>query len=395
MLPLFSRLHTRVLGLGLIRAVGRKGLSLSLPPPDRWASTSSIITSRAVFGSSCCKKGGIPTRASITTMAAGTSTSTSASTSTSISTPTIPPRTGTGTAAATPPRTLYKTAALLVIADEVLNGKITDTNSPFFSRYCFQHGLILSRIETIQDSPADISSTVSRLSSSYDFVVTSGGIGPTHDDVTYPSIAAAFGLKLELHRDTVARMKSLPYRGTAFDWDTPSAQLDARLRMALLPSGPGTEYILVDPESLWVPIVVVNFNVYILPGIPALFESLLESLAPVLKSRGLINPDKERIHRIMISTPLLEAEVAEYLTILQHRVDAMGVKVGSYPRWQKDRNTVTLVGKDLEYLEQLVGEVEREVQGRRVGVEGEDDSGTEQEEGEPGEPGEAKEAGQG
>ena len=118
---------------------------------------------------------------------------------------------------------------------------------------------------------------------------------------------------------------------------------------------------------------IVNTNVHILPGIPTLFTSLLESYKPHLISRGLAKPDDEQIYRIIISTPLAESQVADYLTELQEKVDSRGVKVGSYPRWGKSTNTVTLVGKDSAYLDSLVEEVVREVKGRRVEVEGEDD----------------------
>ncbi|KAF8464169.1 MoaB/Mog domain-containing protein [Kalaharituber pfeilii] len=278
---------------------------------------------------------------------------------------------------------LYRTAACLIIGDEVLNGKTVDTNSPFFAKYCFDLGIALSRIETIPDVADDIISSAQRLSSNYDFVVTSGGIGPTHDDITYPSLATAFNLPLTLHQPTVERMKALQHvqahgkrlkdsEPSEQDWDTMTPQLQARLRMATLPTGPGVEYLFVD-DTMWVPVVVVNSNVYILPGIPRLFQALLENLVPVLQSRGHISPESMRSHRILISTPLAESAVAEYLTKLQDRVEEKGIKVGSYPRWGLGTNTVTLVGRDREYLESLVEEVEREVEGCRVSVEGEEE----------------------
>ncbi|KAF8421649.1 molybdopterin binding domain protein [Tirmania nivea] len=277
---------------------------------------------------------------------------------------------------------LYQSAACLVIGDEILNGKTIDTNSSFLAQHLFALGVPLQRIETIPDSLQDIAATVRRLSAAYDLVVTSGGIGPTHDDITYPAIASAYGLPLRLHPPTVSRMKQVHSRqvqteGAApQDWDTPSAQLDARLRMATFPAGEGVDYLFVD-DDLWVPIVVVNHNIYILPGVPKLFRGLLESLTPVLLERGRISPATQRIHRVIISTPLPESAVAEYLATLQARVEARGVKVGSYPRWGKKRNTVTLVGRDLEFLESLVPEVERGVEGVRVMVEGDDDSDVE------------------
>jgi hypothetical protein len=87
----------------------------------------------------------------------------------------------------------------------------------------------------------------------------------------------------------------------------------------------------------------------------------------------LEDPEGKGVHRILISTPMPESAVAEFLTELAAKVEPRGVKVGSYPRWGKTRNTVTLVGKDLEYIESLVAEVEQAVKGRRVAVEGEDD----------------------
>lgn len=130
--------------------------------------------------------------------------------------------------------------------------------------------------------------------------------------------------------------------------------------------------VLFVDEELWVPVACVNGNVHILPGVPRLFEKLLDGLKEKLLPR-LEDPEKSKMNRIMISTPMSESAVAGYLTELQERVDAKGVKVGSYPRWGKSTNTVTLVGKDMEFLESLVDDVVKNVQGHRVFVEGEDD----------------------
>jgi molybdopterin-biosynthesis enzyme MoeA-like protein len=94
-------------------------------------------------------------------------------------------------------------------------------------------------------------------------------------------------------------------------------------------------------EDLWVPIVCVNGNVHILPGVPRLFERLLDGLKKAILPRV----EGVAITRVMISTPLSESAVAPYLAELAERVEKKGVKVGSYPRWGKATNTVTLVGK--------------------------------------------------
>lgn len=88
----------------------------------------------------------------------------------------------------------------------------------------------------------------------------------------------------------------------------------------------------------------------------------------------LADPEGKGITRIIISTPMPESSVAGYLTELAAKVASKGVKVGSYPRWGKQNNSVTLVGRDKEYLESLVPEVEKATEGKRVLVEGEDDA---------------------
>lgn len=239
---------------------------------------------------------------------------------------------------------------------------------------------------------------VRRMSARYDFVVTSGGIGPTfvpsstppleelqepnvltnpsHDDITYQSIAKAFNLQLQLHEPAFARMKKLskphPMQPN-FDWESPSPGLTAKLRMVELPhdpSIPAEDQAIFVAEDMWVPIAVVNGNVHILPGVPRLFERLLLNLKPSIEHR-LSHLEGKGTERVMISTPLPESAVAPYLTELAAKVEPRGVKVGSYPRWGKKRNTVTLVGADKEYLESLVTEVEENVQGRRVSREDE------------------------
>ncbi|ETS82854.1 hypothetical protein PFICI_04730 [Pestalotiopsis fici W106-1] len=256
-------------------------------------------------------------------------------------------------------RTIH-TAACLIIGDEVLGGKN------------------LKRVEVIEDDEDEIIEAVRRMSDRYDFVVTSGGIGPTHDDITYQSIAKAFGLKLILHDDAYKRMvkMSKPRKSEPnFSWDVDSPAKTARLRMVELPideSRDLSKQAVFPREELWVPVSIVNGNIHILPGVPRLFESLLDGLKPSLVKR-LVDPEGKGTTRIIFSTPMAESAVAGYLTELAAKVAPKGVKVGSYPRWGKQNNSVTLVGKDKEYLESLIPEVEQNIKGKRVHIEGEDD----------------------
>ncbi|KAF2164779.1 hypothetical protein M409DRAFT_67528 [Zasmidium cellare ATCC 36951] len=287
-------------------------------------------------------------------------------------------RVATAMAAAENSKKMIHTAGCIIIGDEVLGGKTVDTNSAYLAKYCFSLGITLKRIEVIADDEAEIVEATRRMSSSYDFVVTSGGIGPTHDDITYQSIAKAFDLPLVLHEVALEKMKKLsrPHPSQReFSWDVDSPARRAKLRMIQLPYDkelPDEDQVIFVSEDLWVPISVANGNIHILPGIPRLFEKMLEGLKPRLLPR-LVDPEGKGVHRILFSTPLAESEVADYLTQLSGKVESKGVKVGSYPRWGKSRNTVTLVGKDKEYMESLVSEVAEGVKGRRVQVEGEDD----------------------
>lgn len=239
-------------------------------------------------------------------------------------------------------------------------------------------GIALKRIEVIADDEDEIIEAARRMSKNYDLVVTSGGIGPTHDDITYQSIAKAFNLPLILHDEAFARMKKLsrPHKSQPnFDWDTPSPALTAKKRMIELPLDESKELLeqaLFVADDLWVPLAVVNGNIHILPGVPRLFEKMLDSYKPHLVPR-LADPEGKGVYRIMISTPMAESAIAAELTTLAAEVQSKGVKVGSYPRWGKSRNTVTLVGRDREYMDSLVPRVEAAVDGKRVNAEGEDD----------------------
>ncbi|RYO94750.1 hypothetical protein DL766_000013 [Monosporascus sp. MC13-8B] len=265
-------------------------------------------------------------------------------------------------------RTIH-TAACLIIGDEVLGGK---TNSAYMAKWCFSLGINLKRVEVIEDDEEEIIEAVRRMSDRYDFVVT------RHDDITYQSIAKAFGLKLKLHEEAYERMKKLskPRKSEPdFSWDVESPTRTARQRMVQLPTDESrdlSKQALFVQDDLWVPISVVNGNTHILPGVPGIFESLLEGLKPFIVDR-LADPEGKGINRIIISTPIAESAVAGYLTELAAKVAPHGVKVGSYPRWGKKTNSVTLVGRDLAYLESLVPEVVEKVNGKRVVVEGEDD----------------------
>lgn len=154
-----------------------------------------------------------------------------------------------------------------------------------------------------------------------------------------------------------------------FDWETPSPQLEAKLRMVRLPidkTRPDEEQVIFTAkDKLWVPVSVVNGNVHILPGVPRLFTSLLDGLQPKFLTR-VSDPEGKGLYRLVIGTPKSESSISGYLTELAKKVEPKGVKVGSYPRWGKKNNTVQLVGKDKEYIDSLLSEIEKSVDGKKV-----------------------------
>ncbi|KAI0267359.1 Molybdopterin binding protein [Gloeopeniophorella convolvens] len=250
-----------------------------------------------------------------------------------------------------------KTAGALMIGDEILNGKTLDRNSNYFARYCFENGIELKRIEVIPDDEDEIIDASRRMVQKYDFVITSGGIGPTHDDITYESLAKAFNQPLEHHAETLRRMielsKHRPWIHTQTD-----EQRKARERMALFPAGAETIFIAKD---IWVPVVRLEGKLCVFPGIPGLFQKMLDGLKAFLP----LPPPSERPFRHQIFTSQPESSIAPYLTDLQKRVKEEGVRVGSYPLLMRGVY-VSLIGQDEARVRELGQEVERETQGKVV-----------------------------
>lgn len=231
-----------------------------------------------------------------------------------------------------------RTAAALIIGDEILNGKTQDTNSHAFAQYCFQYGVDLKRIEVVADDEDEIVEAARRLCSKFDFVVTSGGIGPTHDDITYESLAKAFNTTVTHHEETIKRMTAMNKwrRGIASQSEEQRA---ASYRMALFPET--AEVIFIDPE-IWVPVVRLGGKLCVFPGIPALFQKMLHALTGFIP----LPPPNERPLRIQIFTERPESSIAPYLTELQKRLKPHGVQVGSYPILYKGV-FVSLIGREL------------------------------------------------
>ncbi|KZT28225.1 Molybdopterin binding protein [Neolentinus lepideus HHB14362 ss-1] len=248
-----------------------------------------------------------------------------------------------------------KTAACLIIGDEILNGKTLDKNSNYFARFCFENGIELKRIEVVPDEEDDIVEASRRMVQMYDFVITSGGIGPTHDDITYASLAKAFNQGLVHHQETLRRMMEMSKNRPWINQQT-EEQRTARERMALFPE---KGEVLFVAKDLWVPVVRLEGKLCIFPGIPSLYQRLLDSLVPFLP----LPPLSERPFRLQVFTSLPESSIAPYLTELQKRVKNEGVRVGSYPLLQRGVY-VSLIGLDEKRVRGLGDEVVERLQGK-------------------------------
>ena len=259
------------------------------------------------------------------------------------------------------PNRYVSTAACLIIGDEVLNGKTNDSNSHYFAKFCFNLGIDLKRIEVIPDDEEVIVEAARRLTAQFDFVVSSGGIGPTPDDITYSSMAKAFSERGELVYDdeVIRRMaENLKARQVNTQGITQD-MITARKRMALFPKT--NAEIIFPTTNLWVPVVRMAGKLCILPGVPRLFEALLDSLEPYIP----LDPNRPRPYRILIHTRLPESNISPFLQRLTEKCIPLQIKVGSYPKWNNGVD-VSLIGTDLDQLNKLIPEVEQNVEGKLI-----------------------------
>jgi molybdenum cofactor synthesis domain-containing protein len=223
------------------------------------------------------------------------------------------------------------TAGILVIGNEILSGKVVDTNSPYLCRELRALGVDVERIITIPDEIGVIAEHVKGMSERFDFVLTSGGIGPTHDDLTVDGVAAAFGRSLEHSESILERMRRAMGK-------EPNA---SQRKMALIPSGA----TLLDAGDLWFPLVVVE-NVYIFPGIPELLRKKFESARERFRGVPFV------LKRVYVRS--MESEIAEDLhAVLREFPELL---LGSYPRIQEEafRVLLTLESRDAGYVQRAL-----------------------------------------
>ncbi|PLS22800.1 competence/damage-inducible protein A [Neptunicoccus cionae] len=202
------------------------------------------------------------------------------------------------------------TAALLVIGDEILSGRTRDANMYHLAGRLTEVGIDLKEVRVISDDAGEIQSAVNALREKYQHVFTSGGIGPTHDDITADNVAAAFGIGIDVREDAMEVLATNYPEGRA-------AINEARMRMARIPDGAR----LIDNPVSKAPGFSVE-NVHVMAGVPKIFEAMLDALLPELASGEPLVSETVRVDRP-------EGDVAGPLAEIAKAFEDLSI--GSYP----------------------------------------------------------------
>jgi molybdenum cofactor synthesis domain-containing protein len=204
--------------------------------------------------------------------------------------------------------TAIVTAGLLIIGDEILSGRTKDRNIGYIAEYLTRIGIDLKEVRVVGDEEAAIIAALDALRAAYTYVFTTGGIGPTHDDITADSVAKAFGVAIEHHPEVVARFRA---RFGEADLN------EARLRMARIPVGAA----LVGDERILAPGFMLG-NVVVMAGVPSIMQAMLDLAAPLLDTgvRMLSETVRGDCREGDIGTPLRAIAAAHPDTL-----------IGSYP----------------------------------------------------------------
>lgn len=232
------------------------------------------------------------------------------------------------------------TAAVLVIGDEILSGRTKDKNIGYIADYCTAIGIDLKEVRVVSDDESAIVEALNALRAKFTYVFTTGGIGPTHDDITADCVAKAFGVELEFHPEAVAILKErLAKTGGELN--------EARMRMARIPKGGALVYNKVSgAPGFWIG------NVITMAGIPSVMQAMLDEVAPKLKT-GV------KMLSASIRADAKEGDVGTELAAVAKAYP--DVIIGSYPFIDENNgpNTnIVMRSRDAGRLEEVSGAVD-------------------------------------
>ena len=203
-----------------------------------------------------------------------------------------------------------KTASIIIIGNEILSGRTQDTNSNYLAKMLVERGISLQEIRVIPDDHRIIEDVVYKEASAKDYVFTSGGIGPTHDDITAESIASCFDVPLSIREDAV-ELLAKNYQNGKKDLN------EARLRMARIPKGAK----LIENKISGAPGFIIK-NVFVMAGVPKIFEAMVQEIILGLGSK---NPILSKTLKIFKT----ESEISERLRNYADKYKE--ISIGSYP----------------------------------------------------------------
>lgn len=230
------------------------------------------------------------------------------------------------------------TAGLLVIGDEILSGRTKDVNIGATAEFCTDLGIELREVRVVSDETDDIVAAVNALRARYTYVFTTGGIGPTHDDITADAIAKAFGVALPINPEARAMLEAR--------WKQTGTEVnEARLRMARIPEGAS---LIVNSVSA-APGFRIG-NVHVMAGVPIIMRAMLEAILPTLRTG-------RKVLSVTVKAAVGEGTLGGPLGALQEQYP--DVKMGSYPQMGHNRIMTELVlrSSDLARLEEAAAKV--------------------------------------
>ena len=229
------------------------------------------------------------------------------------------------------------TACLVIIGNEILSGRTQDVNIQFLANGLGVAGITLREVRVIPDDEAIIIRTVNEVRQQFTYIFTTGGIGPTHDDITSAAIAKAFGVPLILHPDAHSQLQRY-YAEEQLN--------EARLKMAYVPKG---AELINNPVSS-APGFMID-NVYVLAGVPRIMQAMFEGLKHRLKGGPIVQTRQ-------VSVYLAEGTIAKGFADLQQEYPE--IDMGSYPFMRHERLATNLVlrGVDIPMLEEALGKLQ-------------------------------------
>jgi molybdopterin-biosynthesis enzyme MoeA-like protein len=230
-----------------------------------------------------------------------------------------------------------KTTCALIIGNEILTGRTQEANLGYIGKKLLDVGLRLNHARVVPDTPEDIVQNVNECRGTYDYVFTTGGIGPTHDDITAENVAKAFGVPLTLNPEAKARL--VRHYGSETHLN------EARLRMAMIPEGGE----LIDNPVSAAPGFKIG-NVYVMAGVPRIMQAMVDGIVPSLTGGP---PIKTR----SVGCFLPESQVAGGLRKIAEKYSELDI--GSYPYFRPGGYGLSLVvrGSDLNKLNSAVGDL--------------------------------------